>query len=139
MNVLKVFYVHKEVVIETDTYKRSVNRKASLTIFTGSRHEIPRPQPDGPQFNCSKCGLKHGPRQCPAFGKKCFVCDGRNNFAKMCIQRSREVHTVSTSSAAADSCARNTRNDGSMDTKFFVGELVENVLTLNWTLVLKPT
>ncbi|CAH1188736.1 unnamed protein product [Phyllotreta striolata] len=25
-------------------------------------------------YNCFKCGKRHGPRSCPAFGKKCSVC-----------------------------------------------------------------
>ena len=32
-------------------------------------------QPDLTHFNCPKCGGRHGLKQCPAFGKTCFVCD----------------------------------------------------------------
>ena len=92
-------------------------KKQVLAVSTGSKHGSLRAQPDGPQFNCSKCFLKHGPRQCPAFGKTCFVCDGRNHFAKMCILCTRKVFIVSRSSALADSWARNARSDRLMDTE----------------------
>ena len=62
-------------------------KKQVLAVSTDSKYEIPWPQPDGSQFNCSKSDLKHGPRQCPVFGKTCFVCGGRNHFAKMYIPR----------------------------------------------------
>ena len=96
-----------------------LTEKQVLAVSTGSKYEIPRPQPDGSQFNCSKCDLKHGPRQCPAFGKTCFVCGGRNHFAKMYILR--KVRIVSKSPGQAESWARNTRSDGLMDTERFVG------------------
>ena len=33
---------------------------------------------------CSKCGTKHEPRSCPAFGKSCNNCKKPNHFAKVC-------------------------------------------------------
>ena len=63
-------------------------------MSTGPKQDNAKPNSDGFPFNCSRCGTRHLPRQCPAFGKTCFVCDGRNHFAKMCNQRSRKVHTV---------------------------------------------
>jgi RNase H-like domain found in reverse transcriptase/Reverse transcriptase (RNA-dependent DNA polymerase)/Integrase zinc binding domain len=33
---------------------------------------------------CSYCGFKHAPRQCPAYGKKCNTCNAPNHFSKMC-------------------------------------------------------
>jgi len=61
-----------------------------------------------------------------AFGKPCFVCDGRSHFAKMCSQHTRKVHKVIPLSAPAESPTRNTGNDGSTDTELFVGELEIN-------------
>lgn len=34
--------------------------------------------------NCGKCGKIHEPRKCPAFGKKCVLCNNLNHFAVMC-------------------------------------------------------
>ena len=49
-------------------------------------------QQNQPQFqqqqSCSKCGrVCGGNRECPAFGKSCFRCGGRNHFRHMCRSR----------------------------------------------------
>lgn len=36
-------------------------------------------------YNCRRCGNRHAARQCPAYGKTCAKCKGRNHFAKMCF------------------------------------------------------
>lgn len=33
---------------------------------------------------CHKCGNKHEPRQCPAYGAACHKCGKNNHFSKMC-------------------------------------------------------
>ncbi|XP_048054388.1 uncharacterized protein K02A2.6-like [Megalobrama amblycephala] len=49
-------------------------------------------------FNCKRCGKRHRPKQCPAYGKTCAKCGGQNHFAKQCLtkkhSRSERVHTV---------------------------------------------
>lgn len=35
-------------------------------------------------YNCKKCGTRHGPRNCPAFGKICLNCKKPNHFKKGC-------------------------------------------------------
>nr|XP_037269644.1 uncharacterized protein K02A2.6-like [Rhipicephalus microplus] len=41
---------------------------------------------------CCKCNRRHEPRKCPAFGKICRACAGRNHFAVCC--RKYEVDEV---------------------------------------------
>ena len=36
------------------------------------------------QFNCTRCGRKHGPKQCPAYGKECSKCKRKGHFAEQC-------------------------------------------------------
>ena len=48
-------------------------------------------------FNCSKCGTKHLPKSCPAFGKLCLACKGKDCFARMCSQMKSRVHAVTPS------------------------------------------
>ena len=38
--------------------------------------------------NCRFCGGSHLRRQCPAFGKICKKCGGKNHFSKSCLSRS---------------------------------------------------
>ncbi len=50
-------------------------------------------------FNCKRCGRRHPPKQCPAYGKVCAKCKGQNHFAKQCFSKSRQsqndrVHAV---------------------------------------------
>ena len=33
---------------------------------------------------CSKCGMSHPPRECPAWGKKCHKCGNKNHFSMPC-------------------------------------------------------
>lgn len=53
--------------------------------------------------NCGKCGRKHEARNCPAFGKQCHKCKGKNHFAKMCKSRHNpKVHTVEPGSSDSE-------------------------------------
>ncbi|CAN7994963.1 unnamed protein product [Ixodes pacificus] len=33
---------------------------------------------------CGRCNTKHDPKKCPAYGKECYKCKGRNHFATRC-------------------------------------------------------
>ena len=46
--------------------------------------------------HCGRCGTSHRLRECPAFGKQCFKCKGKNHFKSMC--RSKRANAVSTES-----------------------------------------
>ena len=39
--------------------------------------------------NCGRCGRQHFPGQCPAHGKECLKCGGKNHFAKVCHTKPR--------------------------------------------------
>ena len=48
---------------------------------------------------CKRCGSQHGPTQCPAFGKVCNKCQGKNHYSKQCFTKGKQsggerVHTV---------------------------------------------
>ncbi|KAL3993481.1 complement component 3 [Sarotherodon galilaeus] len=51
---------------------------------------------DNGMFTCKRCGEKHRPKQCPAYGKKCAKCKGQNHYAKMCLSKKKgqKIHTV---------------------------------------------
>ncbi|XP_065302513.1 uncharacterized protein [Dermacentor albipictus] len=46
-----------------------------------------------PVFKCSRCGREHGLRNCPAFGRTCRRCGGKNHFAVQC-KSNRQVAEV---------------------------------------------
>ncbi|XP_077551338.1 uncharacterized protein LOC144165064 [Haemaphysalis longicornis] len=47
-------------------------------------------------FRCRRCGRQHGPQNCPAFGRTCRRCGGKNNFAARC-KSAKEVAEVQSS------------------------------------------
>jgi len=44
------------------------------------------------KYLCKKCNNEHGPKSCPAFGKKCNKCSKMNHFAIGC--KNKKVRTV---------------------------------------------
>lgn len=44
-------------------------------------------QSDKRIYDCKRCGLKHMPKQCQAYGKKCSISHGNNHFAKRCFSK----------------------------------------------------
>ena len=36
------------------------------------------------QYDCKRCGRKHGPKQCPTYGKECSKCRRKGHFAEQC-------------------------------------------------------
>lgn len=53
-------------------------------------------------MTCQKCGRKHEPRQCPAYGAVCHKCRKNNHFSKVCRtlntksgnDRAKVVHNI---------------------------------------------
>ena len=58
---------------------------------------------DKQESACQYCGQSHAPRHCPANGKVCKKCSGRNHFAVVCRgggsrkPGGKSVHTVDSS------------------------------------------
>ncbi|XP_030759604.1 uncharacterized protein LOC115885003 [Sitophilus oryzae] len=77
---------------------------------------------------CNFCGYKHGKSgKCPAYGKTCAKCQGRNHFAAVCRKKEvrpernnktkeKKVHEVE-----ACSCKVNTEDDDTSDEYFVDG------------------
>ena len=73
-----------------NTQVAAVQRKRSQMPFK----QKSRPQSGtrststSPDRQCSKCGFRHPPRKCPAYGKVCNACKGRNHFWRVCKSKS---------------------------------------------------
>ncbi|XP_075723392.1 uncharacterized protein LOC142765740 [Rhipicephalus microplus] len=52
---------------------------ASKSTPRGSKNDL----------KCSCCNRRHAYRCCPAYGKVCYLCNGRNNFASCCSEKER--------------------------------------------------
>ena len=88
--------------IESQTQTESMSRKllekvsnTPVAAVQRNRSKTPfrpksRPQSgtrgssSSPGKQCGKCGFKHPPRKCPAYGKVCNSCKGRNHFWRVC-------------------------------------------------------
>ncbi|XP_063229466.1 uncharacterized protein LOC134534803 [Bacillus rossius redtenbacheri] len=64
-------------------------------VSKSSSEQRQRPVKDGEtkgEFQCRRCQSVHGPKACPAYGKKCAKCGVLNHFARSC--RVRKVQVV---------------------------------------------
>lgn len=77
---IKTFSKENETV-EVDAVQRT---KPKVTY---AKKKEARPKQES--GNCERCGMKHAPKQCPAFGKECRKCGGKNHFAKCCFSKKR--------------------------------------------------
>lgn len=44
------------------------------------------------KYHCKKCNYKHGPRECPAYGKYCKNCKKANHFAVGCRSTKNQMY-----------------------------------------------
>ena len=65
------------------------------------------------QKNCDRCGTRHASWNCPAYGRDCRKCGGKNHFAKCCFTK-KKVQTVKECPESDD------------DTVFFIGTLADD-------------
>lgn len=86
----ELFHKHMKSYSEmlSTTPPLSEGAEIGAVLHRGESHrQLSRPasQTRDAIFSCTRCGSRHKPRQCPAFGKTCFCCNGRNHFAKQCF------------------------------------------------------
>ena len=64
---------------------------------------------------CTKCGTRHEPRSCPAFGKTCSNCKKPNHFAKVCRVKKQTNHFVGKEANIEEN------NGSNSDYSYFIG------------------
>ena len=65
--------------------------------------------------DCPKCGTKHEPRSCPAFGKTCNSCKKPNHFAKVCRAKKQTTNYVE------DETKTQPNSEYASDYSYFIG------------------
>lgn len=45
-------------------------------------------------YKCKNCNYSHDYGKCPAWGKFCNICKGKNHFAPVCSQKNKKLHVV---------------------------------------------
>ncbi|KAG5877221.1 hypothetical protein JTB14_036429 [Gonioctena quinquepunctata] len=84
------------IVKKKNKYQK-YNKSSKSSKFNGTKNE------SGRNFKCKRCQTIHGPRECPAFGKKCSKCGIENHFAVSCRVKSVRNIEQSDASSSADS------------------------------------
>ncbi|XP_030596890.1 uncharacterized protein K02A2.6-like isoform X2 [Archocentrus centrarchus] len=86
----------------------------SVTVGAVSSQSGRRTQPrsDNRSFDCKRCGSKHMPKQCPAYGKTCSLCRRKNHYTRQCFSKSEKEKK---------SRSINTVEDTDLSETFFVG------------------
>ena len=79
---LKTFSSKESETAEVDAVQRA-KPKAAL----GAKKRDANPGQERERGNCERCGTQHAPKQCPAFGKECRKCGGKNHFARTSRRR----------------------------------------------------
>ncbi|KAK9687926.1 hypothetical protein QE152_g35915 [Popillia japonica] len=83
-------------------------------------------------IDCTKCKKKHKIRECPAFGKFCLNCKGRNHFAAAC--KKNLSHKGKNDNGNKNSFVKNKsrldnierESNDSIDEEFFISEINSN-------------
>ncbi|KAL7879765.1 hypothetical protein SRHO_G00020190 [Serrasalmus rhombeus] len=79
-----------------DTSASVVHESARVAVVRNKVKRNDQQKNNKDATGCKRCGGKHEPRQCPAYGKRCAKCNGKNHFAKQCLtkEKSRPVRIV---------------------------------------------
>lgn len=72
---------------EVSEYKEKYNNQKFQKKYEESSSQSTK-------FKCKRCQSLHGPRECPAFGKKCNKCGLLNHFAISCKVRNTTVRNI---------------------------------------------
>lgn len=79
-----------------DTSASVVHESAKVAVIRNKKKRNDHQKFKNDATGCTRCGGKHEPRQCPAYGKRCAKCNGKNHFAKQCLtkEKARPVRVV---------------------------------------------
>lgn len=72
--------------------RRPADRSQTETSESGGGSTQPSSSGATRTFRCRKCDHRHGPRQCPAYGKQCTKCQKYNHSAKVCRSSNNNIH-----------------------------------------------
>ena len=79
----------------------------------------------------STCALRHGPNKelCPAFGKTCYKCNGKNHFAMKCkLSRKKRVQTVTTQQYDRENNSSSGSDYGQVDSVTMVNAVSQEMI-----------
>jgi hypothetical protein len=86
MKQLKEEALAMEVAMQHSTLIKSEKTQEEVYAVNTSKHEVSK---ENTKYTCKKCGYKHVRGECPAFGKSCHVCGGKNHFSIGCLYKNK--------------------------------------------------
>lgn len=83
-------------------------------------------QANSENFDCKRCGTKHGPKSCPAFNKKCEKCERKGHVAEMCRSASKPKSNYPTQSKNPTKKVHIVDEDQSSDVEFYINSIEDD-------------
>ncbi|KAI5724798.1 hypothetical protein M8J77_007308 [Diaphorina citri] len=80
-NPMPMQHYNKEP-FQVNTYKQIQSRS-----YQPNRKFKSKPMFANQTFNCTRCTSRHSRGQCPAYGKICQICNGRNHYTSVCFKK----------------------------------------------------
>ncbi|KAJ6648539.1 Retrovirus-related Pol polyprotein [Pseudolycoriella hygida] len=105
VKVLKAAKIHEAIQQQCKTFDPQSANEKQIGFASGSVNKIDS-KPSKPNSNsnanvqCNRCGyLGHfaSDKKCPAMGKTCNKCNGRNHFSKVCRSKKRSFNAMNKS------------------------------------------
>ena len=102
-------YVHAEKVTCEISSRSSEHVVQDISSRSGSKYKATFKEK---KQSCRYCGKQHvpGSKHCPAYGKECYGCNGRNHFRSQCRRRVRRVERQYSDDSDSDDLYLNNYN-----------------------------
>ena len=119
--------------------QKSVSASASVDVIRSKNKQKHRPAPGkqtyvkkqptktqtqpstskGSLHHCTRCDTTHASMRCPAYGKTCHKCGGKNHFSK-CCKSTKKIHSV------------NDPGDTQSDEGLYIDSVMVDSVTADW-------
>lgn len=96
LNNQRVINKDEVSVSKVSTFRRRRPQSAlsNKTNYSKS-HKFGKKAPSSQEeYDCRRCGRRHIPRNCPAYGKTCSCCRKKGHFTTQCNKKTRKVHLM---------------------------------------------